>query len=187
MIEILKLAPEVHSIARIKGLWVSPNLSEKVMLIITNIGEAVKAHNIARRASTPKFKALWPEAQLNIITTDREIRDMFINTFIVHVKDSVEDLLAIAVVRLLDYAEFRKFDLTTHSIRDGFTVSNFAEACYNIVNHIVYAHNTAIADDKEVLWSWVLVKIDSLCNFHNIDLERHVQWRVLYNSIRIQP
>lgn len=177
MIEILNLATEINQIAEDQGFWLTPNLGEKVMLVIVHLSKAVEAYQRNKRADLVKFRDLWPYDKLPTVPSNT---NAFTEQFQLYIHNSVEDKLAAAVMRTLDYVHHRKFDLAQHAIRDGFAVSNFAEACLYITSTICHAYQSTV--ETEFLWGWVLVKLESLCRYHNINLEEVIRWKLVYNA-----
>jgi len=83
-----------------QGFWENPNLLEKKMLIISELGEAIEAHRKGRvcvmngmsRENMERFHIEYPKA--------------FKDDFLTFVKDTYEDELADVVLRIWDYMEY---------------------------------------------------------------------------------
>ena len=96
---IQELQNKIHNNAVKKGFWEEPiNLGEKMMLIVTEIAEMCEAHRKGRRMDY-SLKAVigWVGD------------DDFKLSFEKHVKDTLEDEMADAMIRLLDMA--KKLDI----------------------------------------------------------------------------
>lgn len=104
--EIKELQKRIHSNAVAKEFWEENfNISEKLMLVVSEISEAQEAdlkdrytkdsvQEVIRHSSDSDFKTL----------------------FEIHIKDTFEDEIADAVIRLFDLAEKKGFDLESHML-----------------------------------------------------------------------
>jgi len=87
-----------------QGFWENPNLLEKKMLIISELGEAIEAHrkgkvcmmNGMSRENMERFHIEYPKA--------------FKDDFLTFVKDTYEDELADVVLRIWDYMEYKGYN-----------------------------------------------------------------------------
>ena len=94
----------VHKNAVNKGFWdVSHNFGNDLMLVVSELGECIEAHRNNDFADIDAFN----EVLIN------ETYD-FETCFKKYVKDSVEDEMADAVIRLLDMAQGYGIDLQKH-------------------------------------------------------------------------
>lgn len=97
------LAQQIHQVNRDKGFWDKErNVGEMLMLVTSELGEAMEAHRKGKFAD-------W-EAYSNEISTIKTAPLSFKK----HLKDSFEDELADATIRLLDMAAGLKIDLDKH-------------------------------------------------------------------------
>lgn len=98
------LQKEIHSIARDKGFYEEKrNIPTRLMLIVSEISEAMEADRKDKRY-------IRSIQALNGWTSDEDFRMAFQNGC----KDTFEDELADAVIRILDLAEAEKIDLYSH-------------------------------------------------------------------------
>lgn len=98
---IKELSTEIHKTNTEKGFWDEPrNIGELLMLIVTELSEALEAHRTERIALTSPYKQ-------NTIGFNKEKFDTFI-------KDTFEDELADVALRLFDLAEGLNIDLEWH-------------------------------------------------------------------------
>lgn len=97
--KIKALAKEIHEGNVKRGFWDNErSLSEVLMLIRTEMSEAVEADRKGRNANTEKYKKL-------------EKKDRFSTVFFSQIiKDTVEDELADVVIRILDSSVAGLFD-----------------------------------------------------------------------------
>jgi len=101
-----ELQKEIHSIAREKGFYEERrNIPTRLMLIVSEISEAMEADRIGHRF-TKHIDAL------NGWVSDEDFKEAFQNSC----KDTFEDELADAVIRILDLAESEGINLEAHII-----------------------------------------------------------------------
>lgn len=101
--ELKELAKDIHENAIAKGFWENPNTAEKLMLIVSELSEAMEADRKDKRCKT------------NIIGVNGWVGDTdFQKHFADTVKDTFEDEIADAFIRLLDLSTYMKFDLLAH-------------------------------------------------------------------------
>lgn len=85
--ELKKLVKETHDMAKQKGFWDGErNIGEKLMLIVSELGEALEAHRTNRFADLKKFEECGKND----------------SCFEQNVKDTFEDELADVFIRLAD-------------------------------------------------------------------------------------
>lgn len=140
-----KLRDKAYQCAVAHG-WHEENLSDEhfLCLVISELMEAVEADRKGRHADTKKFNQKMDyyihEMKLYGENYDKAYRD----TFEYYLKDSVEDELSDACIRLLDLAGLRNINLSSVS----FPISNsaghiesrrklsFTELCYDVASLI---------------------------------------------------
>ena len=110
--DIRKTAIECHKTAASKGFWDKPrNFGEMLMLITSELGEALEAHRKGKNANIKAFETDmegWDEDD-----TDNYKRK-FKSEFEHCIKDSIGDELADATIRLFDTAYGNDIDLEWH-------------------------------------------------------------------------
>ncbi|MCZ2726244.1 nucleoside triphosphate pyrophosphohydrolase family protein [Bacteroides caccae] len=156
-----------------------------LMLVITELSEAVEAdrsNNWNRRAKVDWFKkrietsrickGLDPE-----IPKERGYEVAYNET----IKGSIEEELADAVIRLLDLAGLRNFDLNDRIII-SYLVSKkrtFTENCYAIIKDLVNYRYTV-----EECVNFTIRQIFEVARFYDIDLKWHIEQKMKYNELR---
>lgn len=100
IISFKRLVDSVHTNAVSKGFWnTSDNIPEKMMLIVSELGEALEALRVNHRISIATFAA----------------KDCIDKTFFKeNIKDSFEDEICDVVIRLLDLCGYMDIDLAQH-------------------------------------------------------------------------
>lgn len=102
--DIKQTCKEVNTIAKEKGFWDEErNVGELLMLIVSELGEAIEAHRKDKFANSELY-----EEQLHIGAVEQ---DQVFETFM---KDTFEDEIADSVIRLFDLAEGLDIDLEWH-------------------------------------------------------------------------
>jgi NTP pyrophosphatase (non-canonical NTP hydrolase) len=104
---------ESHNTAKEKGFWDKPNwnIGEKLMLITSELGEALEADRKDQYADVDNFnKGLTNELGQVPLFQD-EADEKFVKSFETNLKDKFEDELADATIRLFDLAGKMNIDL----------------------------------------------------------------------------
>lgn len=115
-----ELANLCHANARLKGFWDKPvERGTRLMLITSELGEALDADREGRNADLADFELRLTELDNSIPTKDREERlkiegENFVSLFKSRVKDSYGDELADALIRILDTALGDGIDIAKH-------------------------------------------------------------------------
>lgn len=91
-------AKRIHQIAKAKGFWDSErNVGELLMLVTSELGEAMEAHRKGKFANTERIDS---EIRENQMCENNSIR--LNGSFVEDIKDSFEDEIADTIIRLLD-------------------------------------------------------------------------------------
>lgn len=170
--------PEVHAIALSKGFWeTSQNKYEKLMLISSELGEALEADRKGRYANLHLYHDM--EAKQKGKVTD---------AFEQHVKDSFEDEIADVVIRCLDYAAyfklpimagFREFDLNP---RFENSVNRGEQLFY--MTGLLALINSELQDPAMILRRFMYFMLWLCENRWHIDLKKHIFLKKQYNKTR---
>ncbi len=166
-----KLRDEAHSNAVAKGFW-DEQLSDEhyLMLVITELSEAVEADRKGRRADRVLFLD-------NINTPQPNTSAHWMYCFDLFIKDTVEDELCDAVIRLLDLAGAKHVNLESAnhwiSLYGTQTTRSFTETVFSIATNI---HKNSL--------SMSIALIFKLANHININLEWHIEQKMKYNQNR---
>lgn len=101
-LDYLKVAVNEHAVKN--GFWDKPNIPEKLMLIVSELSEALEADRTENRCTRNMDAVLgW--------VGDDSFKEYFEN----NVKDTFEDELADAFIRLLDLCTHLNIDLMKHA------------------------------------------------------------------------
>ena len=183
MKDLNKLSKEVFEANKAKGFHEEEHSVEHMLcLVISELMEAVEADRKGRKADMEHYvDILGSPAHKNGISNE-DWSHLFQHT----IKDSVEDELADAVIRLLDTAgawglavdktRFEKVRRRFNALKAE--QRSFLENVYHITS-LVY-----LVEDIELKLISIITSISELCDLLNIDLLKHVELKLKYNSLR---
>lgn len=172
--DLNKLAKEVFQINKAKGFHEEEISNETLlMLVITELSEAVEADRKGQRANIKEY------ADLMEGYTPEDSHLTFVHLFKMHIKDTIEDELADVVIRLLDLAGLRGYALTIKE--ESFKVSEvFSENIFFLVKLLTAESLMSRKERIEML----IGKIEYYCTHLGIDLWLHVELKLKYNKTR---
>lgn len=186
-----KLRDKAYQCAVAHG-WHEENLSDEhfLCLVISELMEAVEADRKGRHADTKKFNQEMDyyihEMKLYGENYDKAYRD----TFEYYLKDSVEDELSDACIRLLDLAGLRNINLSSMS----FPISNsaehiesrrkltFTEWCYDVAS--VIARYNKDYFPIGYLFVGILQEMCCISEIIGFDILWHIEQKMKYNELR---
>lgn len=172
-VELKELAAEIYATAVEKGFWEKPNVGEKLMLAITELGEAVEADR----------KGFYAKA-LHLNDDEK----MTVEYFESKIKDTVEDELADTVIRVLDLITY--LGLNVGAIEKVFVQggiidkTNFAEKILLITGHLFAAYKQEIKAYQEFYLVCFLRDLFTIADQLEIDLLLHIKLKMRYNKTR---
>ncbi|WP_101690737.1 hypothetical protein [Dysgonomonas massiliensis] len=187
--DLNKLAKEVFEANKAKGFHDEERSNETLlMLVITELSEAVEADRKNKRAKLERYNRKQESRNpLSDLPRTRAFQADFEQT----IKDTVEDELADAVIRLLDLAGLREMPIQYElNIGEDKKLSykekrfEFAEIIFNITSCIFESRwkmNKLLLFD---IISSVIRAIDAYCVLNSIDLWQHVELKLKYNATR---
>ena len=168
-----ELAKEIYLENKEKGFWDEPRSEQYcLMLIITELSEAVEAFRKHQWANLSDVKD-----QLGLFNAE---------TFKLNIKDSVQDEISDAYIRILDMVGAFDIDivmfmpsrLKSKSMVDA--SSNFISNCYwitaDLMSNAEYGIETALCD--------AMISINALCDIFDFNLMDHVALKRNYNKTR---
>lgn len=144
-------------------------------LVISELMEAVEADRKGKRVNRRNFDFAI-----------EDIGDSFKSAFEIQIKDTVEDELADACIRLLDLAGLRNIDIEDFSDDSLYESS---ESCYGeTFPESIYAISTIPArfhyESFDALLNNMLIAIFGLARHLGIDLMWHIEHKMTYNELR---
>ena len=172
--DLQKLSQEAFETAKAHG-WHDIEQPDEtyLMLIITEIAEAVQADRKDRHTDIDLFKAL-----LETYAYDDAV---FKYEFETHIKNSVEDELSNILIRCLDLAALRGISLDgVTEMTQTFHVCDYslARLCYALCCHVtaIIPLRCKIADVIAYTLAW--------CSFNSIDIDFFVEQKMRFNKLR---
>lgn len=142
-------------------------------LVISELMEAVEADRSEKHTNRDIFEYYMKQRRRD----DEE----FMYAFKHDIKDSVEDELADACIRLLDLAGLRGYDLDSFdyegSDTEDYSDMTFMESMFRIC---VYVTDNFYRDELYIL----LNEIFAFCRDRNIDIFWHIKQKMKYNELR---
>ncbi len=179
-----ELAQEAFATAKAHGWHDTEQPDEHwLMLIITEIAEAVQADRKDKHADVAKFKEY--QTYYGTFLPSEEIRTIrFREDFEAYIKNSVEDELSDVVIRCLDLAGLRniEFDYALKLMESGMKKVNKAfpvfmyECCADISNGSL----ATLARRLNV----IVAAIICYCQQKKIDIEFFIEQKMKYNKLR---
>jgi hypothetical protein len=180
---LARLSQDCHERAVAKGFWDGTHtVGHYLMLAFGELHEAIEADRIGK----------WAKLDPDTIDTLQRIEgEPYAQEFLREVKDTVEDEIADAVIRLLDLLGWMLKDraLSETEVETDLGVSAFyiagemtlADALWPIVQEACchcgkYAHRYAIL--------YAIKSLELLCDHLGIDLMAHIELKLKYNATR---
>lgn len=165
-----KLRDEAHANSVEHGWWEgTPSDKHFLCLVISELMEAVEADRKSHRAD---------------IVSMQETIDAggFCEGFFIEfVKDSVEDELADAAIRILDLAGQHNINLNGRFCIQNVVTKrkSFTENIYAIVKDLV---NYKYSQEEQL--NYCLMQIEAFAEILNINLVKHIELKMMYNKTR---
>ena len=143
------------------------SINHYLCLIISELMEAVEADRIRDYADMDAYE-------------EYEGRITFEENFVRHIKNTVDDELADACIRIFDLAGYKDIDLEFESERTPVIDQKgaFTEKIYNIVHVLVGC------EPLNRCLMLTLMRIFLLAEAMGIDIERHIELKMQYNQSR---
>ena len=144
-------------------------------LIISELMEAVEADRKGKRADIRAF-----DTRQCVGRGSKDVTVSYEYNFGLCIKDTVEDELADACIRIFDLAGYKNIDLEFESERTPVIDQKgaFTEKIYNIVHVLVGC------EPLNRCLTLTLMRIFLLAEAMGIDIEQHIQLKMEYNASR---
>lgn len=184
---IEKKIKEAHGNAVDKGFYPEgedKNIGELLMLIVSELGEALEAH---RKSSWAKFSYFddwfysWKEFEKRNISFNEN------GQYVAFYNDCVESEIADIYIRLFDLMGYLDLSLTEkfklfydtckHEISD-----NFAEELFKITFDIAHFRIRTNFYDSD--FGMILSHLNAFCEFFDIPIKDHIEAKMAYNRTR---
>ena len=167
---IKELSREINQWATEKGFWEKPNPAEKLMLIVSELGEAVEAHRSGR----------YCRAELNYIKPYE---------FEQEVKDTFEDELADVFIHLFDLCYKYNIELDPGKYAHDYRlekIDNVAECLFFTIKCLVkvYEYGIDFKTLAERELTTFYLDLLYLTKKWRINIEKHIELKMKYNNTR---
>jgi hypothetical protein len=165
------------------GINKNKNIGEQLMLIITELSEALEADRKNHYANLTAF-----DAGLKMgYPFDRTFEDWIKNTF----EDEIADVF-IRFFTFIGYYDLNVLIIESNIIENKFfyNYDNIGEFFFNFITHNVIMEKLYYATRKrkiEIMSESVgiaLAVLIDFCNRRKIDIEKHIQLKMQYNKLR---
>lgn len=169
--DLNKIIKQAHHMAVKNGFWKKDQCYERLaMLVITDLGKAIDAERHGNHAKLEKYN----DARTNIIFgSETEKRKQAFELFI---KDTMEDELADACIRLMDMLGMYE---KTIIIEGMFTVNAdkpLCEFCFYVSEVLILGERSALEKALGMIFAYA--------KHNNIDIEWHIMEKMAYNEQR---
>lgn len=173
------LAKKAFENAKAKGFHDKPCTDAHcVMLVACELAEAVEADREGRRSDRRTYNFLLQEYG----------EPLEKHLFEKHIKDTVEDELADAVIRLLDFAGMKGYDIPENYITEEQIKNEADEVKEWMINKtfadVVFTSCMVNIESAKEIPETLIYAIFVVAELYDIDLLWHIQEKMIYNSTR---
>lgn len=182
--ELNKLRDKAYSIAKANG-WHEQEHSDEhyIMLIITEIAEAVQADRNNKHADIANFKeyqtyygSFLPSVKVQVIR--------FKEDFEAYIKNTVEDELGDVIIRCLDLCGVKGLDAYTVNVEFPFGMDGFTDRMYFVCRQLTDRILTEDSVTLGFVLSQTMSYIVEHCRRRGIDLDFFIRTKMNYNRLR---
>ena len=179
-----ELKDEAYSIAKANG-WHEQEYSDEhsLMLIITEVAEAVQADRYNRHADVAKFKE-YQEYYKTFISSEEILTIRFKEDFEEYIKNSVEDELGDVIIRCLDLCGVKGLDAYTVNVEFPSGMDGFTDRMYFVCRQLTDRILTADSLTLGFVLSQTMSYIVEHCRRKDIDLYFFIRTKMNYNRLR---
>lgn len=112
MTRLNELAQKIHANAKAKGFYENPvECGTRLMLIVSELSEALEANRKCKKADIAAFNRWDEKFRCN---EEKNRQKCFMSDFEAFIKDTFEDEIADAIIRLLDLCAYQGIDIEKH-------------------------------------------------------------------------
>lgn len=173
------LAKKAFENAREKGFHEKPKTDAHwLMLVACELAEAVEADREGRRSDRRTYNFLLQEYGEPLAK----------HLFEMHIKDTVEDELADAVIRLLDFVGVKGYDIPENYITEEQIKDEAAEVKEWMLNKsfadVVFTSCLVNIESAKEIPEALMYAIFVVAELYDIDLMWHIKEKMMYNETR---
>lgn len=196
MLNLEELIPRCHNAAKANGWWENPQpVATLMMLTCSELAECLEADRAKKRADLQAYDRLVDEAEAGgaaVWGDAPTLEARKAELFKWKVKDTVEDELADAFIRLCDYAGSKEQDYLSAYLNGA---ANKSAKLFNPDRDLPTFLLVATSNVAEVAWCRDVDALDSqlgramgsvlaIAMAKDIDLARHIDLKLAYNATR---
>ena len=174
-----ELSKRAFENAKAKGFYDKPLTDAHcIMLVACELAEAVEADRMGRKANLKKYKTLFYVCEERLRPT----------LFRMYIKDTIEDELADAVIRLLDYMGYKGMGIPEGYItieqikREAEEVKEWMEG--KSFADIIFTSCLVNLDSAKEIPESLIYSIFVIAGLYGIDLMWHIEEKMKYNEKR---
>ncbi|MEG1544481.1 MAG: hypothetical protein RR382_08170 [Tannerellaceae bacterium] len=178
---LTELSKTIHQNAVNKGFWDKELSNEHcLMLVICELAEAIEADRKGKRANIEYFKSID-------FDKSKDPQQMFKDKFEHCIKDTVEDELADAVIRLLDLSGVMGIEIKAVNKLSDEDVEYYRRT-FPLPVFCYYCSRTLTKFDSETQYRIIngIGAIIAYCQANDINLMWHIEQKMKYNESREQ-
>lgn len=157
------------------------NIGELLMLIVSELGEALEAHRSGRFADWEAFTASKGQDNYFDFSEPDNIMD-----FEILIKDTFEDEIADVFIRLFNLCGYLGIEID--SIPDWennpFDIDNVGSQLFYIDKKLHKIEDSFGTSDETYRIKQTLYALDYFSTLHNIPIEKHITAKMAYNKTR---
>lgn len=173
------LAKKAFENAKEKGFHEKPNTdAHLLMLVACELAEAVEADREGRRSDRRTYNFLLQEYGEQL---EKHLFEM-------HIKDTVEDELADAVIRLLDFVGVKGYDIPENCITEEKIKNEAEDAREWMLNRsfadVVFTSCLVNIESAKEIPEALMYSIFVVAELYGIDLIWHIKEKMIYNETR---
>jgi len=153
------------------------NIGELLMLVVSELGEALEAHRKSRFADLSHY-SIYNDDKMS---TPEKLFEQFI-------KDTFEDELADVVIRIADMCGYLEIEINEdNDFLSLMCAENIGECLLDFIKMICGLDHAIQHESKEnqaIAFLDLIRQIEFFCEMNNIDLEKHIELKMKYNATR---
>jgi len=157
------------------GIDPNKNIGELLMLIVSELGEALEAHRCGRFAD-------WTgNAGLNNFDNFKAggVRlYCWLKDYEKYIKDTFEDKIADAIIGLFDLCGYKLYNPKISDYDKSEIPDNIGQCLLSITHQVCHMSL------EEMFYNTTLTMLFSFCQHHNIPIEKHIEAKMAYNKTR---
>ena len=179
-----ELRDEAYSIAKANG-WHEEEHSDEhlLMLVITEIAEAVQADRKNKHADIASFKE-YQTYYGSFLPSKETLEIRFREDFEEYIKNTVEDELGDVIIRCLDLCGVKGLNAYTVNVEFPSGMDGFTDRMYFVCRQLTDRILTADSVTLEFVLSQTMSYIVEHCRRKGIDLDFFIRTKMKYNRLR---